>query len=81
MKTAKRLNGMAKALLLGLLVATFVLAPASVVPVIADGSSGGHPVDPPTDSTGLSYVDDDLVAADDVLLTSQLLNSLRFVDF
>jgi hypothetical protein len=82
MKAATRLNGMVKALLLGLLVAAYVLAPASVIPVLADGSSTGQPGTPPEDSTAHKYVVDDPVAVDDVLLTeSRFLSTLRFVDF
>ena len=81
MRAAERLNGMMKVLLLGLLVATFVLAPASVVPVIADGGSNGQPGPPPTDSTLHGYIVDDPVVAPETLDTvSQILTALRFVE-
>jgi len=51
MKAARRIEDLAKVVILGLLLATFVFAPFGVVAVNADGGSNGQPLDPPTDST------------------------------
>lgn len=53
---AARLDGLVKALVLGLLLTAFVLAPISAVRVNADGISGGQPVTPPDDSSGVASV-------------------------
>ena len=80
MKAAKRLDRMAKAVILGLIVAMFVFAPLGVMPVSADGLSNGQPGVPP-DTTQKMPAIDDPAEADDPLVTSSLyLSVLRFVD-
>ena len=80
MKAARRLEGLAKRAILGLLVATFVFAPLSVMPVSADGGSNGQPGVPP-DTTMKMPASDEPVEVYDPLVTSTLyLSVLRFIE-
>jgi hypothetical protein len=81
MKAARRFEGLAKAVILGLIVATFVFAPLGVVPVSADGGSIGQPGDPPKDSTlnGAVIINPD-VANESLMTSIDYLSLLRFID-
>ena len=67
MQVVTRLSVVGRALVLCVLVATFLLAPLSVAPVSADGGGSGVPGVPP-DSTGLASYIDDFEEADEVLI-------------
>jgi hypothetical protein len=80
MKAAKRFGDLAKVIIFGLLVATFVFAPLGVVTVRADGGSTGQPGIPPADTTHRDLSIGTIPPADDSpLIESVSLTLLRFI--
>lgn len=80
MKAARKLERMAKGVILGLLVATFVFAPLGVIPVSADGGSNGQPSEPTDTTRKMPSIDDPTEAYEPLVTSSLYLIVLRFVD-
>lgn len=82
MKAAKRFEGLAKVVVFGLIVATFVFAPLGMVAQSSDGGSNGQPGVPPPDTTLHCPAIGDPGVVDGTLLDASVtLTLLRFVDF
>ena len=76
MKVAKRFEELAKAVILGLIVATFVFAPLGVM---ADGLSTGQPVTPPDTTLHMPAIDDPVAASEPLITASVYLSFLRVI--
>ena len=76
MKAAKRFEGLAKTVILGLIVATFVFAPLGVM---ADGLSTGNPVTPPDTTLNMPVIDDPAEASEPLVTVSVYLSFLRVI--
>lgn len=82
MKVAKQFQDLAKVIIFGVLVATFVFAPFGVATVSADGGSNGQPGVPPQDTSHHGLSIGGIPQADEPLLTETVtLTLLRFVVF
>ena len=81
MKAAKKLGGLAKAVVLTALVATILFAPLGVMPVSADGGSNGQPGQLP-DSTAqkMPTIVDPTEVSEPLFTASLYLTVLRFVE-
>lgn len=81
MKAAVWTNGIGKALILGLIVAAFVLAPFGAVHVNADGASGGQPGTPPDSTLDKPALVDPSEAYEPLVTASTSLTLLRFIEW
>ena len=81
MKAAVWHDGIVRALILGLIVAVFVLAPITAVRVNADGASGGQPGTPPDSTLDKPLIADPGTAYEPLVTVSTGLTLLRFIEW
>jgi ABC-type phosphonate transport system ATPase subunit len=77
MKVAKRFEGLAKTVILGLIVAAFAIAPLGVM---ADGLSTGQPGQPTDSTLTMPVIDDPTAAYEPIVMSSVYLSLLRLID-